>query len=194
LVAALHIDIEKADSQTFNRFYEDLHNRFAQVKNLLAQGRTPETEKIAQDVQRLTDRLEFIAHLKNDLYLQIPLTVRDRQMNGELYVFRQKKQRRKGGDGDASALVALDTAALGRFEVYLQKNNRNITCQFRLQDASVDTLVRKNIDRLERMLADRQYTLGGYSFRRQEEPFSPLGRDPGAASVPPGDTAFDTSV
>ncbi|MDR1533115.1 MAG: hypothetical protein LBS62_13220 [Clostridiales bacterium] len=195
IVNKLHIDAAKSDVKAMNKFYGDMYESLDRVSRELARAQTPEAGEALREVQRVQEKLEFIAQLKHDIFLQIPLQIQDRPMNGELYVFKDSRRKKTGGDS-ASALIALDTAALGRFEAYLQKNSRNIVCQFRLEDEKVEKLVRQHIGLLAGKLAEHNFTLGAYSFCRQEDAFTVTAREPGAESLlpEPDGLAFDLRV
>ena len=115
--------------------------------------------------------------LKETIYVQIPLVINDRPATGELYVIKNKIKKNQA-DGAASAFVSLDTANLGKFEVYIVKDKKNISCQFRLADESIDEKVKENIENLRTELKKYGYALGGYFFKKQAEHFNLLSREP----------------
>lgn len=177
-----------ADPKEIDVFLNTLRDNIAAAKTLLAQEKnaSPETARVAEQLARAGDSLEFVAQAKNTLFAHLPLAMAEGEAGAELYVFRDKKRREDAGN-TASALIALDTLNLGRFEVYVRKQDKQVDCQFRLRDEDVERLVRAHAPELSALLARRAFRLQGCSFRRLDEPFTLLSAEPGDPGAPPAD-------
>ncbi|MCL2457077.1 MAG: flagellar hook-length control protein FliK, partial [Defluviitaleaceae bacterium] len=101
----------------------------------------------------------------------------------QLHVFKDGKKS-AGGSEISSALIALDTAAMGRFETYVQKNSRAINCQFRLENDEIVRAVRENIHKLDALLRAGGYSLEHFSFLPPDEPYNLL-KNPAENSAQP---------
>ena len=102
-------------------------------------------------------------------------------MNGQqsqttLHIYKDgKKSAGGGGSGEtSSALIALETAGMGHFETYVQKNATSVHCQFRLESAEIVKAVRDNIHRLGDLLKDHNYSLDSFTFLPPDEPYTLL--------------------
>jgi hypothetical protein len=114
-----------------------------------------------------------MAQIKNPLYIQIPILHNGQETQAALHILRNPKKEKSNRSG-VSALIALDTAFMGLFETYVQKNASAVTCQFRLRDKEIEQLVRENIHKLEVMLREKHYSLSAFSFLPQGEPYTVL--------------------
>jgi len=125
----------------------------------------------------IRDALSFLSHIKNDVFIQIPLIINDNKTTGELYVFRDKKRKNITGR-ELSALIALDTENLGRFETYIVKQGAGVNLQFRLETAEYEGLVKDSIHTLNDALNSKGLYINGVSYKKLDESFSLLNREP----------------
>ncbi len=129
-------------------------------------------QRLSSSVNNLLNQTEFVAQLKHDMYLQIPIASENRSMNSDLFVFKDKRHKQKKGAGASTALIALDTLNLGRLEVFVQKNGKSVDLRFALDTPPTEKRVRAHIDQLENLLGEYGYTLGHYNFADIGERFS----------------------
>ncbi len=129
-------------------------------------------QRLSSSVNNLLNQTEFVAQLKHDMYLQIPIASENRSMNSDLFVFKDKRHKQKKGAGASTALIALDTLNLGRLEVYVQKNGKSVDLRFALDTPPTEKRVRAHIDKLENLLGEYGYSLGHYNFADIGERFS----------------------
>jgi len=159
-------------------FYNGLRERLAQARELIQASGTsdPATQRVFREIVKIQEFLDFTNQIRNQIYVQIPVSKNELPSDSELYVFRDKKKKTRGGQ--ASALISLDTANLGRFEAYIQKNDSSVTCQFRIRDDRVKETVTDHIKLLEDLLEQYRYKLQGYSFAFLDDAFDLLDREP----------------
>ena len=124
--------------------------------------------------------------------MQLPIMVNHQAFNTALYVGKNSKKNKKS-ENNSSALIALDTAFMGHFETYVQKNGQAIRCQFRLENDRIEQLVRANIHKLDSLLREYQYALEAFTFLIGSEPFS-LAKKLEEKAVYRSDTVFDAQV
>jgi hypothetical protein len=151
-------------------FLEALPRKLAEAKEILS--KRPEGEKALEAASKALDRLELLAETKSMAAVQLPVSLNGAEAPAELYVFKDKAK--KGGPKASSALLALDTAHLGRFEAYLQKTGSSVSATFRLEGKDVETLVSIKHERLATLLEDAGLSLSSISFRPLEKPFTIL--------------------
>ncbi len=132
---------------------------------------------LEKEVHTIKDKLTFANEIKNNVFVQIPFTLNNKSTNGELIVFKDKKNK-KGSKDFASALISLDTANLGLFEAYVVKKNANVDIQFRFKEDFVKDLVKNNLTQLNNILSSKNIVLSNVSYKQIDEPFSIIDKEP----------------
>ncbi len=178
LASKLSFDIKNSSPKELEQFLNNLKENIDIAKNLLSKNETTQNMNILKDISGIKDNLEFVSHIKNNLFVQIPLSVDGGQTNAELFVFKDGKNKRTNKNGVLSALIALDTLNLGRFETYIQKNSKKVNCQFRLENENTQEVVKKNIIKLSKQLEKYDFILENYSFIQLEQSFTVVDDEP----------------
>jgi hypothetical protein len=148
--------------------------RFLQEAKEIASG-SPEGGKVREALDKLLSRFEFLAEAKSAVLVQVPALLNGQAMPLELYVFREKsgKKLKKA----TSALLALDSARLGRIEAYVQKADSSVRVSFRLETGEAAKIAQKGQERLARLLSEAGLSLSGVTFCQMEKPFGLLSRE-----------------
>jgi len=193
----LSFRLENSTVQDVERFLNGLREAIAQAQTELARHPgNADTARVMQSLQSLSENIDFASQLRNQIFIPLPIMIDQQAYNSALYVGKNNKNNRKGKKSEnSSALIALDTAAIGHFETYVQKYDRGIHCQFRLESDRIEKLVRANIHKLETLLREYRYNLDSFTFLVGGEPFSLVKtlEDEGKA-IQRSDTVFDTQV
>jgi hypothetical protein len=174
--ARIAFQLQNSVPDDLDRFFNSLREAASQTQRILADAapKTPENARAAQQAQALTEHIDFVAQMKTMHYVQVPLFADGHDNTASLYIFKDGKRDRQNKGGARSALIALDTAYLGHFEAYVQKDGHSVNCQFRLRDEAVERLVRENIHKLDALLAEYRLSLAAYSFLPSGKPFTLL--------------------
>ena len=191
----LFFDPSGTNNKDIDEFLNRLRDRVEDARVELLKSGAPETARLMRELTFIKESLEFINHIKENIYLQLPISVHNHESNGEILVFLNKKSR-KQSDGSVSALIALDTLNLGRYEVYVQKTGKSVSCQFRLRDEDIERLTRANLPRLQTMLQSQGYSLTDVTYKKAEESFTMLGKlqDEISIAMPREKMAFDVRM
>ena len=163
----------------------------AQAQLAGANQNNPGIARVLKDIQTLTEYIDFTSQLKNQAFVQIPLNINDQIFNTAMYVNKDGKAGQKNKKNTGSALVALDTAFLGHFETYVQKDGAAVHCQFRLENEEIENLVRANIHLLDNQLKEHKYILESFTFLVGDRPFTLLDALKEQKSLIRSDTVFD---
>ncbi len=134
-------------------------------------------QQLEKEIVTIKDKLTFANEIKNNIYVQIPFTMNDKTTNGELIVFKDKKNKRKNKES-VSALLSLDTANLGLFEAYVVKKQNDIDIQFRFAEDFVKPLVQNNSNKLTNLLNVYNIRVKSLTYKKIDEPFSLLEKEP----------------
>ncbi|NLK20993.1 MAG: flagellar hook-length control protein FliK [Epulopiscium sp.] len=171
----IHIPVEQLKNpliikQNLNKLYQYL----LQIENALKKNPTPETSKASKITEEIKNNLKFMNHLnKYESFIQIPIKLNHYNTQAELYVFQKNKKLRKNAN-TISALIALDLNSLGHLEAFVQKNDKELYCQFRLENIDSKDLIKSHMGELIRTLSDKGYKVKSITFQEIKEPFNLL--------------------
>ena len=149
------------------------------------------TARVMSDLSALSEHIDFATQIKNQIFVQIPIAVGDQVFNTAMYVNKDGKNAKGDKKNAGSALVALDTAFLGHFETYVQKEGQAVHCQFRLETEDIENLVRANIHKLDSQLKEYRYALESFTFIVGDRPFTLLDALEEQKNLKRSDTVFD---
>jgi len=173
LAKALSFDPTNTASKDLNSYLNELKHKLGLLVQTLTEAPQNEmTQHLVKEVETLQDNLNFLTQMKNDMFLQLPLHINEHFTNAELYIMKNKKSMSKGSRSSHSALLAIDTAFLGRFEAYVQKEAAAINVQFRTETEFVEELVKKNIEKLTIALSEHGYRLDSLMYKQLTEAFT----------------------
>jgi len=195
---SLALPLQESSVRDVQSFVNNLREVIAQAQQAIADSpaaNDPGTSRVMQSLQNLADNLDFAAQIRNQIFVQIPLLINDQTFNTAMYVNKDGSNKNKNKkEGSGSALIALDTAFLGHFETYVQKEGASVHCQFRLENADIENLVRANIHKLGNQLKEHRYNLDSFTFLLGNKPFSLLDALEEEETQKRLDTVFDASV
>ena len=89
-------------------------------------------------------------------YVQLPLRLQQRDTQGELYVYTNKKKL-SSQDGTVSALLHLDMEHLGSVDVHVSLKGSKVNTRFYLRDDDMIDFMAQHMDVLTKRLQKRGY-------------------------------------
>ena len=117
-------------------------------------------------------------NLKSSIFLQIPVNINNFSTTAELLIFSNKKNKNNiKNNKSGSALISLNLLNLGKLEVFINKINSDISCQFKLEKDSIKSLIKENILLLDNYLKDKNLILKDITFKDLDESFSLISYD-----------------
>ncbi len=161
------------DEINVGKYLTDLSMRLELAKRIIERLPEGEAGDILKNINNLRQNIQFTTQVKQCEFFQVPVNIYNQERNGEFYIVKNNKKTQKAG-GTVSALIALDTANMGRFETYLVKDGQEVECRFRLENDKVTELVKSNISQLEDLLKQYNYLLKLCSFQNLTKPFNLL--------------------
>jgi len=173
-LANLHIRVSEASDEINPvRLYKEMDSLLHILKNGLPQLPQTMREAAAAVVSNLESNINFINQLNNySSYVQLPLSIFDRNTTGELYMLKKGSKNKKLDPENMTVLISLDTDNLGRVDTLLSVNRRNISTNFRLENSEVFPLLRDNHKMLYNSLLEKGFRLVDYTYRLMDEPIS----------------------
>ena|GEM_PF-6529029 len=168
------IDFDSTNPKDIDKVLNELNQNLADVETLLSKS---SYTNILENISTTRENLEFLNLLKDSIYIPLPISLGETTTNGELFIFKDSRRSKKS-KSSSSALVALNTAYLGRVETYIQKHNNNINLQFRLENMETQSIIKSNINTLNSLLREYNYNLQSFSLTPIGTPFNVLGKEP----------------
>ncbi|OPX42492.1 flagellar hook-length control protein FliK [Ruminiclostridium hungatei] len=170
----LHIRVSEASDEINPvRLYKEMDSLLHILKNGLPQLPQTMREAAAAVVSNLESNINFINQLNNySSYVQLPLSIFDRNTTGELYMLKKGSKNKKLDPENMTVLISLDTDNLGRVDTLLSVSRRNISTNFRLENSEVFPLLRDNHKMLYNSLLEKGFRLVDYTYRLMDEPIS----------------------
>ena len=146
----------------------------AQEAAVLLQRSGEDIPIIRQSLENIGDMLDFARNIgETKMFYQFPFAIHGNEQSqhlAELHIFKKKAARKTSGK-NATALIGLDMANLGRVEILVSKAGRDVSLQFRTDSGRTIMLVGENKAKLVEMLADKGYQLAGLGIKKIDEKF-----------------------
>ena len=176
LIAKLSFAPDTSSLAQLDKLLQDIPKNFELARTVMLRSLLSETavgSKLFAELSTVIEGLELASQLRDSFYTQIPLSFAGHaNLTAELFVFRDKASKR-GDRGDIStALVALDTVALGHLETYITKTGKRLNLQFRLESKEVEALLQNSIDQLRSAFLSKGYHIDSVSFKTLQDPFT----------------------
>ncbi len=168
------LDIANGGKEEIGKTLSSLKEAVEQAKDMITKSNA-NPEKLMQTIKNVSDNIEFMTQIKNSVYVQIPILINNEKTNAEIFVFSNKKAKKNA----QSALISLDLARLKHLEVYLHKAENQLTCQFRVSEDWVEDLIRGALSNLSDLLSSKNLSLCAVSYKRVDEPFTIIDKEPG---------------
>lgn len=193
----LHIPLENLKNQdNLKEVFNKIYKYVLSVNDIAHKMESPQGKEIAEVSEQIKDNLDFMNQLnKYESYIQIPIRIDHHHSQADLYIFRKKKNK-KNDAHSISALIALDLANLGYVEAFVQKNGKDVYCQFRLENEKFEGIFQKYTPRLMNALHNKGYHLKSITFHRLKERFNIIKSPENASNIKeePKRYSFDMRV
>lgn len=166
-------EFKDSSNEELNKFFEDLSIISKNLKDNINNFSENNSDTIINNLDNLNKNIDFMSNLKNNMFLQIPININNFSTTAELIIFSNKKNKNNNSKNNSgSALISLNLLYLGKLEVFINKINNDISCQFRLEKDVTKNLVKENIDLLNDYLKDKNFNLKDVTFKDLDESFS----------------------
>lgn len=146
------------DAEKVDRVYRQMKHQLSGLENIL-QEYGAEKSSAMKSVLNMCRNIDFIEQINQMYtYVQLPLKMEQRQANGELYVFTNKRSLAKK-EGAVSALLHLDMENLGPVDVYVAMQENRVTTRFQVQDDAMLTFLNDHMHILTERLSEKGYEM-----------------------------------
>lgn len=147
-------DITKPEA--VKKLYEKILNDAAKISQF-ADVNAKDSAIVQKSVNDLKNNVSFMNQM-NEVYafVQIPIKMTNQQTNSELYVYQNKKKKVEESD-ELSAFLHFDLDSLGSTDISVKLKQKNVSCDWFLEDEASLKLIEDNIDLLEKRLQAKGY-------------------------------------
>lgn len=151
-------DLQKSDSKNqIKDLYERLNKQMDSIQQL-AKNYAGEENPVSNVARNIQDNVSFMNHLnQNYSYVQIPLQLSGQNATGDLYVYRNHKGAKKGGNEELTAFLHFDLEHLGSTDVSVRLKNKEVSTSFYFDNDDSFRLVSAHIDELQEKLRAKGY-------------------------------------
>lgn len=151
-------DLQKSDSKNqIKDLYERLNKQMDSIQQL-AKNYAGEENPVSNVARNIQDNVSFMNHLnQNYSYVQIPLQLSGQNATGDLYVYRNHKGAKKGGNEELTAFLHFDLEHLGSTDVSVRLKNKEVSTSFYFDNDDSFHLVSAHIDELQEKLRAKGY-------------------------------------
>lgn len=160
---------EVAHKDNISSLYDKLNSQMKSLTSALSYE-TDLKLPLSQTVSNINNNINFMNELNQTFnYIQIPLKLSNKETSGELYVYTNKKSLAHN-DGNVSALLHLDMDNIGPLDVHVMMNpQKHVSTKFYLKDDEALDLIAANIDKLNKRLEDRGYSMTSEFINKGED-------------------------
>lgn len=151
---------------------ERLRDKLTELETFSAKNLPEEThQKLTSYTSALKQNLNFMSALNQEFcYIQLPVQMKEKTANGELYVYSRKRTSLRE-DGSIRALLRLDMENIGPTDIYLTLTNTQVNATISMSDTDSISILSEHLPELETTLQKKGYTLSS-TVKTTEEPFS----------------------
>lgn len=193
LINEITLDYNSNNIKYIDNILNTLYLNLTTIEGLLSNSNHP---NVLEKASYVKDTLEFLNQMNDITYIPLPISVGKKLLESELFIFKDKRSK-SGMKKAVSALIALNTLNIGRVETYIQKNNKKLNLQFRLENINAEAIIKSNINNLNNLLSTFNYTLQSYSIVPLDQPFNILSKEPlkfNNSTNNHSNTTFDTKA
>ena len=158
--------------QNMENFFDEFRKNINDIEKFIAsQPKTSENIKLYNELHNIKENIVFNSNIKSNFFFQIPININQNSTNTELFVFKDKNKKKKTNKDSISALIALDTKNIGRIEIFVQKESKSVSLNFKLKDEKMKKLANDNVGDLLKNLEGLNYSIANLTFSTFKEKF-----------------------
>lgn len=156
------------EKKNVKEYYEKLDSQIRQLERIFEDASMAKTPA-AKAIQNTVANLDFMNQLNQmHAYIQLPLKMTNQNAHGELYVFTNKRNLTKQ-EGKVTALLHLDMEYLGKMDIYVALENKNVSTNFYLEKEEYLDFLEQHMDLLTARLNKRGYSCDIKTVLRNSE-------------------------
>lgn len=170
-IKGTHLSLDEVSVKPLKQYYQELNETLCQLrKHVSNEENSPSLKDMMQKLDLIQENLTFMQKVSKQVrYYQIPFISKGKTGQGELFMYR-----------DGKAVIALDTDNLGRVEVVTDKDDKQLSFQFRGDSNEILSLIQLERNILSKMLNQKGFKISKLEFVKREERTTVLTPGPAA--------------
>ncbi len=158
------------DEISAKNLYKDILGRLDVIREGIEGLNTQSKSELMNKLDSLDNNLRFMNSINNNsTYVQIPLSIWNRETTGELYVLKRDQKKKKIDPENVTMFISLNTGNLGKVDSLLNINKKSISINLRVENEDIIAFLKDNYKDLHKKLSEKGYKLTDIKYRLLEE-------------------------
>lgn len=160
LLEKVSVKSTEAKLPKLDEWAKDSERRLNIIKEVLVNSAGPDKEKIQMQVRELETALRFFQDIISyEAYAQVPLILKDRSTNGEIYIMKRKNKSGKLNPDDFSVFLSLTTSNLGTIDTFINVRNKSVMLRFMAENEKYFGILQDEYKPLYEALKEKGFNL-----------------------------------
>lgn len=153
-----------------DRWIDSLKKELSLLERFVAGSSAGDREKILSAVNRLERAIDFFTELQGiEMFVQIPLIIRDSRVGGDLYIMKRSGRRGRINTRDFTLFLSLSTDNIGLLDIFVHVKNKNVMVKILAENESFSRLFIDEYKSLYDALKEKGYNLFNMDFKLKDE-------------------------
>lgn len=155
------------------QWISNLEKELASISKYIANSTSSNKEKILVTVNKLETAIQFFNELTGfEMFVQMPLLLKQKQTNGELYIMKRKGKKGSINSRDFSFFLSLSTENIGNLDIFVHVKNKNVKVKVSAENEKFKQLIISEYKTLYDALKEKGYYLYDLGFELKDEKVS----------------------
>lgn len=143
-----------------DQWIDDIEKKIAIIKNVFAAAERSDNERVMPALREVETAVRFFQDIHSyEVFVQIPVVLRENISFGELYVMKRKGNRAKIKPDDFSLFLSLTTRNLGVVDTFINVRSRNVLIRIMVDDEKYFDILTAQHKSLYEALKNKGYNL-----------------------------------
>ncbi|NLO47895.1 MAG: flagellar hook-length control protein FliK [Clostridiales bacterium] len=173
LLKSLFAEITSGDSENglrLKKAKDEMLFKLMLFREAIEQSDLDNKAQLREQTQKLLNNMKAVADINQFIYVQIPVTISDKNNIADMYIFRKKQRIRKLDPENVSILLALDLPDIGHVESLIGIKGKEVSLRFDVSNDEMKAAFMQSTTEIYKMLAEIGYKLVNISvFSGKEE-------------------------
>ncbi|NLM27319.1 MAG: hypothetical protein GX211_03965 [Clostridiaceae bacterium] len=128
-------DAEERLLPEIDKWIDDIEKKIAVLKKVFAAADRPDNERVMPALREIETAVRFFHDIRSyQVFVQIPVILRENTTLGELYIMKRKGKRGKIKADDFSLFLSLTTQYIGVIDAFIHVRSRNVLIKITVDD------------------------------------------------------------
>ncbi len=150
--------IKNADKEQMQKLFE--------LKETIKSSDIKNRDILTAKTEELISQNKVLSEIKRFSFFNIPINFGKHQETAEIYVYKRKKNKSKKNPQETRILIGLDTQNLGRFEVLVKANAKNLSIRMSRENEIANEVIELRSKKLKKLFNDMGYKLTSFKLEK----------------------------